>query len=336
MKSLDELMKLYEVLNNEGISTHRDIKEHYEDRVKPIVESDVFKTLLKIDITAFLDLLFDNTPYIYYKKIVLEHMTKGRYNPNTLYMLSLYSGGDKSYRNLPLLLNGLIEKLDIEKYRFCTFEDIISRLYSVLDVRTFYYSKDADHLISEISYKLKNYKYDKYEDNHNAGKFNMNDIEDFSIWAEKRVHFREAEKFKDETEGFSMWVAHDYGDGYGFDILTVDKKNQKESLIEVKTGNSRYFDLTENELKVMRNCHFKNADYYVYKYSCLPLGGYPIDMIDKYQYIPELDMLCDDYGNYYEIVLSGYKSEDIYGNEHNKYTIRKIEKENSIQLQKTI
>ena len=331
--SSEELMKLYNVLNDEGISSHIDLKDNYDTKIKPILESDDFKKLLKHDVKEFLDILFNNEPYIYNKKIILEHMVKYEHNPNTLYMLSLFSEKDKAYRNLPLLLKGLIEKLDIEKYKYCTMEDIVSRVYGILDMKTTYYDREKNHLISEIDHKIYNTKYQKYEDAHAQGKFNENDVEDLSVWAERRVFIREKERFKDkENEGTSIWVAHDFGDGYCFDVLTIDKVNKIESLIEVKSGKEKYFTLTENELNVMRNCQFKNAEYLVYKYTPLTIGGFTIDTIDTYLYSPQLDMMLDNYGNQYEIVLSGYKSTDLYNVDHPKYTIKKIEKEK----QKTI
>ncbi len=57
------------------------------------------------------------------------------------------------------------------------------------------------------------------------------------------------------------WVAHDWGDGAGFDVLSFDARDESERMIEVKTtrlGQCFPFYLTSNEVR----CSEANADHY--------------------------------------------------------------------------
>ena len=62
-----------------------------------------------------------------------------------------------------------------------------------------------------------------------------------------------------EKNQSTAWVAKDFGDGYGFDIYSFDTNLWKEKLIEVKSGFTDYFSLSENEVNVMRNSFYKGA-----------------------------------------------------------------------------
>lgn len=62
-------------------------------------------------------------------------------------------------------------------------------------------------------------------------------------------------------------LVSEQGNGYGYDILTIDKKEMKETLIEVKTGyKGSYFRLSRLEHKVMLDAaNLPNTEYLIYK-----------------------------------------------------------------------
>ena len=124
-------------------------------------------------------------------------------------------------------------------------------------------------------------------------------------------------------ENHIKWVSRYYGDGYGFDILSYDYSQNKEKLIEVKSGLSENFVLTENELNVMLKCHLNNADYYIYKYYYDTNDKLIHKKILKYE--PRQDKLYYNLNNFYE--YTKYEYENQYGFIIPKFSVHKIDEE---------
>ena len=293
MNSFEILNTLDKKLELEGFNSQLDLRRLNDDnKLIPMIDSVLDKDLLKKDITNYLYLLFYNHKYHYEKKMKIEQVTKGL-RWNAYYMLALYSGNLNSYRNLPLILRQLINKLDINEYKSFSDKELVSKIYQTYDIKDGYDERHG-HNMCEIIYKPISNKYDKYPIDYNYSNTNKNDKDEFSIWAEHDAYKKEVNSLKQYDN--VIWVARDYGDGYGFDVLSRDLTTDKEKLIEVKSGKGDGFCLTENEYKVMHNCSFKNADYYIYKYT-LQLDNSVTFNIFKYN--PELDMLIDQDNNYY-------------------------------------
>lgn len=70
-------------------------------------------------------------------------------------------------------------------------------------------------------------------------------------------------------KGETIWVAKDCGDGYGYDVINVDKSRKKETLAETKTThNSENFKLTRVEHKVMlESADCPHTIYKIFKFN---------------------------------------------------------------------
>lgn len=294
MNSVESFYKLSYQLNNQGYSSYNDLRNlFYENRLDSIVEANVSIGLLKLDVTNYLNVLFDETiPFHYYKKLLLENATSKSRLYSTLFLIALYSGDENGYNNLPLLLLNLIKKLNIEKYRYVDINALKAAVYRSLDIKPNLKNQE-DYCKVNHKLILNEDKYDKFDIKLASNTINFYDQDDFFIWAEH--HAFESEKFNlPQYQNFIKWVSRYYGDGYGFDVLSFNSIKNIEKLIEVKSGRDESFTLTENECNVMRNCGFKNAEYYVYKYTYNLIAN-RIDT-ESFQYIPSDDILVDSKG----------------------------------------
>lgn len=94
--------------------------------------------------------------------------------------------------------------------------------------------------------------------------------EQFVVDVERR---RLLEARRDDLSAKVRWVAQDFGDGAGFDVLTFDEATDAERLVEVKTtGLGKFFPfyVTANEVR----CSQANADafhlYRVFDFAVRP------------------------------------------------------------------
>lgn len=297
MQSFAMISYICAYLYEAGFDSHEKLKELDPKFIEGLFKENGVTSSLKEELTEYLNLLFSEHEFHYYKKMILEKTTRNKLNWMSSYLLALYAGTDKAYRNLPLLLKLLIEKLDIQEYKYIPIEEIVSAVYKNYDINTSTYKNKT---ICEISHKIENKKYDRYDEKYNVNFANVADREEFSVWAEHRVLDEQREILRGtKYTPFVKWVAREYGDGYGFDILSIDKHKGKEMLIEVKSGLSNNFYISEREVKVMRSCKYKNADYYISKWTF----NKDMNEVDQtmYLYNPELDMLVDNNNNYYKL-----------------------------------
>ncbi len=323
MTSFILLNSIIHRLAQQGMNSQLDLRRLNQDnKLKDILEENDFMKVLKNDISFYLDCLFYNEPY-YSKKMKMELITKNNLEWNSYYALALYCDNQYAYRNLPLMLKLLIEKLEITKYQYLTIEDITTKVYQTFDIKC---SNDPNinQWVCEIDYKRLSDKYFKYDKIYNYNSSHPTNVEEFSVWAEHRTFDDEKITLTNTIyKDYAIWAAREYGDGYGFDVLSIDKNTQKEKLIEVKSGQYWGFILTENEVKVMKNCKYKNADYYIYKYTYNRNENFIY--LTTYKYNPELDLIVDENNDYYDLV--SFTDYDEKNNKVIKYNITKVEKE---------
>lgn len=306
------LNKLSQELFNCGYVYQIDIKKLKEDnKLDEMLESIDIIPLLKYDITTYLNFLLDENSGNYYnKKILLEYYFKNELDYNAQYILCLYCNNEEAYRNLPLLLKSLIDKLDMTEFKYLSINYLNSLIYKYYDLIDGY-DKNLKKNICEFKNKLCGFftKYDDYDKNYNPNKINVTNSTEFFVWSEHKIYDYELDLLKETNFVNNVkWVSREFGDGYGFDILSYDPKSKKEKLIEVKSGISEDFYLTENEVAVMQRCHFHNANYYVHKY-CYNKDNNTVYKIEL-KYEPELDMLRDNMNNFYEYTKCEFKNQD--------------------------
>ena len=326
--SFDLLLGISRELNNIGKSSYADYDElKLTGELDKYVEEKNIPAILKEEIKNYLDLLFIDYDY-YYKKMQMEKLTCGQLLEGSEYILASYCDDILAYRNLPRMLYAIIKKLDIKEYKYVTLEDLISKVNATFDL-TNKYDENRKQVICEIVHKLLNLKYENYDRN----KVDFNNKDYFSIWAEEQscVFEQNDEQRKIRSINDIIWVARDYGDGYGFDVLSHDINTNKEKLIEVKSGRSDNFYLTPNEVAVMRNCQFKNAIYSIHKWTYNEKVEYPYLMI--YSYDRKEDILIDQNGEQFELYLT--KMYDEHEGKYKDYFGLKVrEKEKILVLNK--
>lgn len=303
MISLSLLNELELSYREQGYSSQNDIDMLKKNgKLDFDINTSFIPELLKTEMSDFIDSLIDVSPYIIRKKIQLEDMYNRDLSYNAEYMLCHYIDNIYCYRDVPKELLGIIKKLDIDEFKYLSLGDLKSKFYRYLDV--------IDGLDSRGRYSIctfnrkclpKKELYNSYDPLYDPHLVDAYDRNKFFVWSEQTAFNEE----KIETESINikdpvLWVSRYYGDGYGFDILSIDPITNREKLIEVKSGKEKEFSLTENETKVMRNSKYKNADYYVYRYY------YTSNVNEKikkfiYKYNPELDMMVDLDSNLYSI-----------------------------------
>ena len=305
MKSYDLISELEKGYNEKGYNSHDSI-----DILKKegIIDNDINNSFipdfLRVDISDFLDVLLNFNPYIMRQKLILEKMYKNNMNYNAEYILCNYLNDKNAYRNTPKELYDIVHKVNIDEYKYITSGDITGKFYRYLDVSDGFDSRRNYYTCEMIfKYSPKKELYDKYASLYNPYSVVVNDRNNFYIWAENAAYNYELEKNKDlNMDDKVLWVSRYYGDGYGFDILSINKETNREKLIEVKSGMTKECSLTENEANVMRNCKYKNCDYYVYRYYYKENNNSEEKVrIIIYEYLPDLDLMVDEDNNLYSI-----------------------------------
>ena len=300
MESLTKIYNICNELNNQGISSYDQLRQFKNNGgLDNVLNTNGIYDLLKNDFQYFFDVLFSyNYPH-YLKTLALEGLLTRYRLGGTEFVLCLYCDSEEAYRNLPLLLYKLIDKLNISKYSFLSVNDIKGYLYSIFNIDD-KFNSNLGKQVFEIVPKIYNSKYDQYKEvcDGNFSKINISDPNWFYIWGEYDTYALQKSSLKDYKYPV-IWVSKDYGDGYGYDVLSFDEKNDQEKLIEVKTGKKNEFDLTENENKVMRNAHLNNAIYMIHKYTYDKISN---TINSKYFiYSPEIERLLNPEGEIFTL-----------------------------------
>ena len=331
MESCNILNNYEEELFKKGdcyLSTIDKLKEN--NLLDGIIESLNIINPLKKDLTNYLNFLFDEKTYNYYnKKILLESQFKNDLGYISQYILCLYCDCKDAYRNLPLLLKKLIDKLDLVEFKGFSLEDITKFIYKYYDIIDDYNEK-LEKNICEFKNKICQLytKYDKYQEKYNPAYVNVFDQTEFFVWSEHKVYDDEIQRLRNTNyKEYPKWVSKDYGDGYGFDILSYDILSNTEILIEVKSGSSESIDLTENEYLCMKNCHMHGAIYYVCKYIYDKNNNSVYTKILRYD--PYFDMLCDENNNFYDYYEYTEYNQDGY--KVKKYKFNQVMDKNKVK-----
>ena len=248
------------------------------------LENEISQNFKKI-LRDFLDKLSDPryNNHHFTRKIIL-------YNDNKLidcfmrfkYGLSAYFNENKNltpenhkaWLLFPRFIKEACKKYNIEPYASMDENEILNIIKPFVDLEIGYNPNkrsDRDHGEFEIQViphrVIDPKKYEEYDESttkttpfrylgfDQATKY-------MSIDAEERVYSMGYYL----NRGSFLWVAKYIGDGYGFDVLNINPR--EERLIEVKSSKRNdYFDLTDNEYNVMVSTNnYPNSYYYVYKF----------------------------------------------------------------------
>ena len=305
MISFNLLSELEKGYNEKGYNSHDSIDILKEKGILDMdIDNSFIPDLLRVDISDFIDVLLNINPYIQRQKIILENMYRNNMNYNAEYILCHYLNDLDAYRNTPRELYKIIHKVNIDEFKYLNTEDIRSKFYRYLDVKEGFDSRRRFYICEIIfKHRPKTDLYDKHDPLYNPYKVNTYNRDQFYIWAENKAYNYELDITKDlDMKDKVLWVSRYYGDGYGFDILSIDINTNREKLIEVKSGKYKECSLTDNEAKVMRNSKYKNCDYYVYRYYYDEKSN-ENNKINRiiYKYIPSIDLMVDEDNNLYSI-----------------------------------
>ena len=267
IQSMSKIEKIVAKLDEIGINSYADYEKLNENNVLDFyLKNSGFEEPLKREITLFLKNLYNQNIPPTYKKILLDSYLKN-IDIYAQKLISMYYKNDKAYRNLPIFIKMLIDNLNIVEFKQLTEDDLYNKLKECLDIKEWRknYNQGGNDTI-EVVRKFINPKYEENQQRYLNPIPNYLDKDEFYIWGEYQILKNEEVKPNDLSSYPPLWVAKDFGDGYGFDIISYNRTTKREALIEVKTGLSRDTILSANEYNVMRNCHLYNADYYIVKY----------------------------------------------------------------------
>ena len=128
MKSIDILNKVSLKLFEEGSSP----SWYNNQNVSEKINSSTFDEILKNEIVEYLDIFYNDKIPTYRKSLLLNEVYKDKLNYNSNMnahrALSAYLDDLNSYRNFPLTIKNIIDKLNIEKYKDQSLDDITNRV----------------------------------------------------------------------------------------------------------------------------------------------------------------------------------------------------------------
>lgn len=178
---------------------------------------------------------------------------------------SVYFDNEYVYSNFPLFFQTVCKHYGIDKYANMDIIELDIELNKYIDMQhVSSYKNDVKIMFKSLDNKN---KYDKYINSKKQNSLNLNNVDDLYIYCEDYTCFNEDILLKD-IGCKSIWVAKDYGDGYGYDVLSYNYVNGKEKLIEVKSGHTYNFTLSKNEYKTMvETTKLGIGEYFVYKYT---------------------------------------------------------------------
>ena len=251
------------------------------------------------------------------------------------YMLSLFLNNKDSYRVFPLFFKECVNHYNIERYKDMSLEDIENLFSNYFEIEKKYDYRNERNLIIARTKPAGLYTtYAKYDEKlNNMSPINCKDQEEFFVYSEYEAYQRELANISSynfsEPKELVKWVARYYGDGFGYDVLSFDVKNNKEKLIEVKSSKCNKYELTEGEYHTMLCAVNNNCDYYVYTYYYNEEKN--IVKLSILKYDKEKNVLID-INTYEQYLLNPYfypdgekqrfKAEIIYDEEYNKTYVR--------------
>lgn len=267
MKAFDRVMYVMDYINSNGGRSHNRINEMYASgELEKVFNHFNLDDIIRNELLLFVRLIFD-------KNIEYYPATKSLYLYNTdiLKIFDYYSyevgtrfDDSDSYHRLPRFIKSGLLKYGI----VCDFNELDKRIYKYLDINTKYdLNRNREEQDILLKQKQSYIDYNYYLDMIKSGKFTLNDRNTFFIFSELFT-FNNETSLLDGSEFHPLWVAKDYGDGYGYDILSYDKSNNREKAIEVKSTRVDSFSLTKNEYNALKRFKdYKYVDYFIYQYD---------------------------------------------------------------------
>ncbi len=176
-------------------------------------------------------------------------------------MFGNYIGNSKVKDNFPLFFQTLSRFYKNDEFGSMSIDKIYNIFdpyfdFSMIDNNT---NSNSDVILPRHLVGYNDKKYIEYNKNMTSMYEADNDL--ISIAAEKNAFDIEVNEFNNP-----FWVANIYGDGFGFDVYSMDKNTNFEKIIEVKTSASLSFNFTANEFNVLKNMEKYKGDYFVYFY----------------------------------------------------------------------
>lgn len=277
MKTIKEVYDiLYKYEEEKAQHTYSNLDELKEsgELDKDLESLEVLDTI-KTEFIKYLDLLFDRgglyKNYPNKRALLLEKNETLRLLSVFGYILSLYCGTDKVYRDFPAYFRALIEKFEIDDYKYKRAIDIEEALQDTVGLIIWEDSCKYKRVLKEINYKHAGHytDYDPIVEKIEKGEGIKVDSDEFWVWAEYSVYQLELKKIRLSglKEDLVRWVSRFDGDGYGYDILSIDPATYRERAIEVKAKRNDYKFLNITEYEYIKNMDVDSpVDYYLYVY----------------------------------------------------------------------
>lgn len=273
IQEMDEILNKYSL--EKANHTYSNIDELRESgELKTAIESFDILDTIKIEMTKYLNLLFDRgglyRDYPNKRTLLLEKNEFLYFLDRNGYILSSYFGNEKAYRDFPAYFKLLIDELKIEDYKYKLPADIEEALEDTVGLKIAYDNK-YERTLKDIEYKYAGHytDYDKVVKKIEDGEPILVDSDDYWVWAEYETYQAELSKMKtfELDEDLVRWVSRYDGDGYGYDILTIDPTNYREKAVEVKAKRNNKVFLNVSEYEYIEKLDEKSRiDYYVYLY----------------------------------------------------------------------
>ena len=302
-------MDIYTQLDNIEKYIHDNYGNSYNDfdnlcnnnQLDPILFNYGIDSLLKKELDYFLELIDPNNydHHEYLKTIYINECNFINVYKRFGYILSLhFNKNNMAYRVLPSFIKECLNYFNIEKYTNYSVEDIERLISRYLILEKKYDCKYKKELI-EIKpiYKELFTDYSKYDSKLvNRQEINYSDKDELFVFSEYVTYeeeLRNISKYNiSNPYDYVRWVSRYDGDGYGYDILSYDFENNREKIIEVKSGKSNYLELTRVEYRnLMNTIKNKYSDYYIYKYY--NIEGSDILTINTLKYDKEKKVFID-------------------------------------------
>ena len=277
MDLYSELSAIRDTINSNHEYSYEYLCELKENNtLDSMFESHNIASLFRKEFLDFIS-IFENPNYEYHEYLRKIHLNESSFlnsYGSFGYLLSLFLNDKNSYRTFPLFFKEAVDYFNIEKYSNITLEEIDRFLNKYLDLDYNYsykYERELCDVIGKVPGMFTTYsKYD-YKLNNKQLPINCMDKEEFFVYSEYEAYARELYNLNSyhvsDAEQLVRWVARYDGDGYGYDVLSYDIFENKEKLIEVKSGVGSGFDLTRIEYKtLLSTINNKNSDYYIYRY----------------------------------------------------------------------
>ena len=286
----EELEAIMDGFNKNGGTSHDRLDKLKESgeldfKLLNVIHDNNYKGLKSL-FYEFINTLEDQVleNYITRKIILLENSEFIKIFIRFGYELSLLFNNKDAYRNLPLFIQTAAKYFDYRRYSMMNIDGldrILNRYFNLEHTNDL--NRNRYEVMPILKSTLNLDKYLVYDQNKLGKNVYMELSDELGIEAEENAYNYES-KYNHNT----TWLSKKYGDGFGYDLVSIDSKTNRERLIEVKSSSNKNFTLTKNEFKVMlRSINRVNCDYFIYLYS-----GINKELF-IYNYDPESNLLVN-------------------------------------------